>query len=437
MSLCKEFFSYVIPSLLAFALSGVYSIVDGFFVGHSIGDAGLTTINIAYPVVAFLQAAGTGIGMGGAVHYSIRRAEGRQAEAELYAGGIMLLLLLSSIVSTVFFYCAIPYILQLLGAAGDILVLGTDYLEVIVLGSVFQIFGTGLAPLIRNMGGALYAMSIMVAGFLANILLDYVFVWVMDTGVVGAAIATVLGQAVTMLGGLIYFLRRSSGRPGMRALLPRRGTAGTMPGILKVGLSPFGITFSNNITVILMNRFLISYGGNQAAACYACIVYVIVVVYLLLQGVGDGCQPLVSRYYGVRDFQLMKKTRNLAYISGIAISAVCMVLLFLCRYQAGGLFGSSDSVRIETGNVLPYFIAGLPFFAFLRVTTSVFYATKRTAMSYVLVYIEPAFLLVLLLTLPPVLGLPGVWLGIPLSQGLTAAVALILPKLSRKTDDSR
>ena len=252
----------------------------------------------------------------------------------------------------------LPYILQLLGAAGDILVLGTDYLEVIVLGSVFQIFGTGLAPLIRNMGGALYAMSIMVAGFLANILLDYVFVWVMDTGVVGAAIATVLGQAVTMLGGLIYFLRRSSGRPGMRALLPRRGTAGTMPGILKVGLSPFGITFSNNITVILMNRFLISYGGNrytysQAAACYACIVYVIVVVYLLLQGVGDGCQPLVSRYYGVRDFQLMKKTRNLAYISGIAISAVCMVLLFLCRYQAGGLFGSSDSVRIETGTCCP------------------------------------------------------------------------------------
>lgn len=78
MKLYREFFSYVIPSLLAFALSGVYCIVDGFFVGNSIGDVGLTTINIAYPAVALLQAAGTGIGMGGAVHYSIRLAAGKK-----------------------------------------------------------------------------------------------------------------------------------------------------------------------------------------------------------------------------------------------------------------------------------------------------------------------------------------------------------------------
>ena len=194
MKLYREFFSYVIPSLLAFALSGVYSIVDGFFVGNSIGDAGLTTINIAYPVVALLQAAGTGIGMGGAVHYSIRLASGKKEEAKRYTDGTVVLLLAASLVSTLVFYLAAPAVLTALGTSGQILELGISYLRIIVLGSVFQIFGTGLVPLIRNMGGAFYAMMIMVAGFLTNIVLDYVFVWLLHEGVAGAALATLIGQ---------------------------------------------------------------------------------------------------------------------------------------------------------------------------------------------------------------------------------------------------
>ena len=273
MKLYREFFSYVIPSLLAFALSGVYSIVDGFFVGNSIGDAGLTTINIAYPVVALLQAAGTGIGMGGAVHYSIRLASGKKEEAKCYTDGTVVLLLAASLVSTLVFYLAAPAVLTALGASGQILELGISYLRIIVLGSVFQIFGTGLVPLIRNMGGAFYAMMIMVAGFLTNIVLDYVFVWLLHEGVAGAALATLIGQAVTMAGGLLFFLRRGVSFHLVRSVFSRERVKGLLTGILKIGLSPFGITFSPNITIILMNRFLMDYGGEKATACYACIVY--------------------------------------------------------------------------------------------------------------------------------------------------------------------
>ncbi len=98
MSKNRTFFSCVIPSVLAFALSGVYAIVDGFFIGNSIGDIGLSTINVAYPVVALMQAIGTGIGMGGAVVYSITGASGDQKKADLYAGGTGTFLLIASIV---------------------------------------------------------------------------------------------------------------------------------------------------------------------------------------------------------------------------------------------------------------------------------------------------------------------------------------------------
>ena len=124
MSKNRTFFSCVIPSVLAFALSGVYAIVDGFFIGNSIGDIGLSTINVAYPVVALMQAIGTGIGMGGAVVYSIAGASGDQKKADLYAGGTGTFLLIASIVITALSYIFLDTVLALLGGEGDIFILG-------------------------------------------------------------------------------------------------------------------------------------------------------------------------------------------------------------------------------------------------------------------------------------------------------------------------
>ena len=97
----KTFLKYVIPSVLSFALSGIYTIVDGFFVGNSIGDLALSAVNIAYPIVAVIQALGTGIGMGGAIYYSINKAEKKEAEAKAYTAGALWLLIISSIILTV------------------------------------------------------------------------------------------------------------------------------------------------------------------------------------------------------------------------------------------------------------------------------------------------------------------------------------------------
>lgn len=173
----KTFFKYVFPSILSFALSGVYAIVDGFFVGNSIGDIGLSTVNIAYPIVAFIQAVGTGISMGGAIYYSINRAEKKEHEARMFtAGALWLMLVLSAILTVlVLLYC--NPILRLLGADGDMLSLAEEYIVIITFGTVLQIFGTGLIPFIRNLGGSFYAMIAMVAGFITNIVLDYLFVW--------------------------------------------------------------------------------------------------------------------------------------------------------------------------------------------------------------------------------------------------------------------
>ena len=433
MSEMKTFLKYVIPSVLSFALSGVYAIVDGFFVGHSIGDAGLSAINIAYPVSAFLRAAGTGIGMGGAVYYSISRAEKKEKRSKEFLSATLWLLILMSVLLTVFAFLLNRPILQLLGAEGSLLSLGMEYNAVIALGAGLQILSTGLVPFIRNHGGPLYAMISMVAGFITNIILDYLFVWVQGRGMTGAALATILGQGVTLLFSLVYFFREKlfSLRISLRRVLSL-----TAP-VIKVGLSPFGLTMTPNISLIIINWFCVIYGGDQAVAVYACIAYIICIVYLIFQGVGDGSQPVISRYYGEDQPGRLRSIRRLAYGFAILLALISCVILFAARDLIGVLFGSSHEVNLEITRIMPVFLVSVPFVAVTRVTTASFYATEESVLSYILTYIEPVLMLVLMLILPPLFG--GqimVWWSTVIARIIAAALALILKRAADRRNFS-
>lgn len=423
-----EFFSYVIPSVLAFALSGVYAIVDGFFIGNSVGDVGLAAINIAYPVTALLQALGTGIGMGGAVQYSIHRGKSQNGNPQNYFNTTILLLFSVCLLTMVLLTLTIHPVLSAFGARGELLSMGQEYLRIIVLGAVFQIFSTGFVPLIRNMGSSIVAMYAMIGGFLTNILFDYLLVWVFPYGLAGAAAATIIGQGVTMAVCVCYFIKVRTGfsLPGLSVVR----TAAI--NILRIAISPFGLTFSPNIILILMNKFAMIYGGEDAVACYAAIAYITMIIVLLLQGVGDGCQPLISRFYGQKAFAEVRETKRLAYVTAGLIAIICMILLFAVRYDAAALFGASNTVQREVAGILPYFIAGFLFLAFVRVTTSGFYATEKNNFAYILVYAEPVMLFLLLLIVPRFWGITGIWACAPLSQIITAVIALAAKKMESR-----
>lgn len=410
----KPFAACVFPAVFAFALSGIYAIVDGFFVGRSIGDTGLSAINIAYPVTALIQAAGTGTGMGGAVMYSVRLAEKRDSEAENFMKGVFFYLALTGILLTVILFPLTDPLLSLMGADGELMKPGREYLSVIVLGSVFQVFGTGVVPLIRNQGKSVQAMYCMIGGFVTNIFLDYLFVWVLRLGMAGAAWASVAGQAVTMAGGLLCMRGQK-----IPVGIPRQALS-VFFSIWRIGLAPFGITMCPMISLLLMNRASLQYGGSEGVACYACIAYVITIMYLILQGVGDGSQPLMSRFYGEDNKKEVRITRTMAYAAAAVMGVAMAVLLYWCRNGIGVLFGASETVSLAVGTDLYIFLAAVPFLAFLRVTTAGFYATEQTRFSYMIVYGEPIFLALLLPVLPAWMGLKGVWWSQTGAQILTA-----------------
>lgn len=421
MNLYKEFFRYVIPSMLAFALSGVYAIADGFFVGNAMGDSALAAINVAYPLTAFLQAVGTGIGMGGAVEYAISIGTNDRTRSRQYFGMSVILLVSSGIILTILYLFAAPPILQFFGAAGDIRVLAEEYILYITLGALFQILGTGLVPFIRNMGGAVAAMAAMIAGFCTNIILDYLLVWKFPSGMTGAAIATVIGQAVTFLVCLIYFIMKKA-RPLFHYGKHR---IPLLKNILKVGLSPFGLTFSPNITLILINKSAALIGGALAVTCYAPVSYISCIVLLLLQGVSDGSQPLLSLSHGEGDEEKTKKFRNIAYCFGFLVSVCSFIILFLVRGKAAALFGASEEITGNVAKILPIFLFGYLFVSISRVTTAYFYATGKNIWAYILIYGEVLFLFALLLIVPKLTGIYGTWLSVPVSQFFAMLLSII------------
>lgn len=415
----KQFLSYVVPSVFAFALTGIYSIIDGLFIGNSIGDAGLGAINIAYPFTALLQSVGTGIGLGGAVQYSINLHDNKTKNKEYYFYFTLILLLLFSLALAGILFVLMNPVLKAFGATGDMFTFGMEYLKFIILGSVFQVLATGLLPLVRNMGGSVFAMFAMILGFLVNILLDYLFIYIFDYGLSGAALATVIGQMITMIGCILFLVLNKASfiRP------PKHRKAEIFSKILRGGISPFGLTFAPNIVLILMNKFSMVYGGEDAVACYAVVAYINMIILLLLQGVGDGSQPLLSLYYGEQSSESVRQVRSMAYTTSAIFAILCMVGLYLSKNYVSILFGASNTVSESVSNVIPIFIVGFLPMAFLRITTSYFYATEKNTLASFLIYSELILLFLCLIIFPHFIKLNGVWISVPVSQALTAIIA--------------
>ncbi len=416
----KTFLSYIGPTVLAFALSGVYVIVDGYFVGNSLGDAGLAAISIAFPIVALFLALGTGVGMGGAVMFAISRASGKEKESRTYSGITMTLLLISAALSVAVFLPVLDPLLAGLGASGTIAQMGHDYLFILILFSATQIFGTGVVPLVRNNGGSSFAMIIMIAGFGTNIVLDWLFIWIMNMGLSGAATATAIGQAVTAVGGIAYLKRK---RVKLISSALGSGRAGR---ILKIGASAFGLTLCPEVTILLMNRFFISFSSVDSVAAFAVITYLASIVYMLLQGVGDGAQPLFSDSYGRGSMKEAGRYRFMAYIAAEIIAAVCLAALCLTKDVTGMLFGASETVQGIVSDMMLPVTAGFLFVAVSRVVISFFYATKDPVKSAVITYSEVIFLFIFLLIFAPVYGDTAIWWCMPASQVASSVLAAAL-----------
>ena len=263
--------------------------------------------------------------MGGAVYYSINVAEGNHQKAGQFIAASWWLLIAASIIFTLLTFFSAHTVLVLLGADGPVLAYATQYIRIIALGTVLQLGGTGLIPFIRNFGSSNFAMIAMLEGFITNIILDFLLVWVFNQGMAGAALVTIIGQGVTFVIALLYFVLKKK-----LHILINAGAFGFLcKSIFKVELAPFGLALTPNISLVIINRFSASYGGEKAIATYACISYIICIIYMVLQGVGDGSQPLMSKYYGEKRTDGLAEVKRMAYAFAVMLAFIGCIIMYL------------------------------------------------------------------------------------------------------------
>ena len=430
----RQFMHYVIPSMIAMLFSGFYSIVDGLFVGNSIGNVGLAAINLVYPIQVVLNATATGVGIGGSVLVSIYRGEGKERDMEHSAMQTIILLLIFGAILPIFFLGTKGIILNFLGAEGAIYKGADDYITTILIGGMLPVLGNGLNPIVRNQGKPIIATQNMVAGLVTNIVLDYVFIYKMNLGMFGAALATITAQGVVATMNVIYVIKLNHKNFKLDYILPN---IAKIKKIMKIAISPFGQTIVPSIIIILTNWKCIEYGGDGAVAIYSVISYVLACAQLLIQGIGDGVQPLFSYYFGANKERELHYVYNKAFFLCSVFSVFLMVLTMVFSVQLAKYFNISPELMNETALALKTTAFAYAFFGVTRVTSAYFYATNHTKFSNLLIYIEPIVIAPAMLWIfTELFGLSGVWMAYPAIQVILSSISLVLksPNMEHKRE---
>lgn len=427
MSLTREFSKYVLPTMAAYALMGVYVIVDGLFVGNFVGDAGLAGISIANPIYTVIGATGTGIGVGGSVISSIKSGEGDTKGSERAIGTTSALLLVVSlpIMAIVLLFSA-P-LNAFLGGEGMSLKYAVDYTNVLALGAPFQIMAAGLIPVIRNRGFVKYAMITSIISGIMNAGLDLVFVAQLKGGTAGAATATVCSQ-IFLFACCAILLSRKDQRLPIKSLIPNGKLIFHM---LKIGFAPFCLVMLPVVTIAVVNINAMAQGGEQAVAAYGVIAYVTFLIQILIQSIGDGAQPLISRYLGAGEIKTVKRLRAMNYLCGIALGFIGLAIMTLFSNQIPTWFGTSPETAAVTAHALPIFSLAYVFYGFTHASTTFFYAIDSAKFSNALVCIEAAIVAPLTYFMACLLGIEGVWWSFATVQLILGIVACVLVFRSR------
>ena len=422
----KKFCKYVFPAMLAFMFSGLYCIVDGFFVGQNIGDVGLAAINIAYPIAAFIQAVGTGIGMGGAVLISEYRGKNDENMQQHVLATTLKMLIVACIIMMIGLFLCYRPLLHFLGAEGTVYQEALIYTKIIIIGIFFQTLAVGLTPILRNFSAVLLAMMSMIIGFVTNIILDYLFVSRFQYGIAGAAWATIIGQAAALMPCMIFILfkikRYKKSKLGFNLPLS----------IIKIGCSPFGLTMSPNIILILMNKYCMMVDGSVAVAAYAVIAYVHAIILLLLQGVSDGSQPMLSFYYGCHQFNSLSIIKRYSYILATIVALLNIIIILMFNTYIPQFFNASPQASEMVIKYMPSFAISSIFAAICRVSSAYCYSTHRHQDAYLLIYGEIFILWALLIILPRWLNIDGVFYAMAFMQIIMCCVSIYVMKLKKQ-----
>ncbi len=377
----KLLLEYAPPAILSMMVTALYNIIDTFFVGHGVGENGIAATTVAFPLMMLMGAFAAWFGVGGNALAALRLGEGKHHEAERALGNTLLMLvvipLLISIVALVF----LDPMLDLLGATDANRELSREFCHIIMIGFVVQAVGTGLSNFVRTDGSPAYALVIMAAGAVVSCIANWLLVMVMGLGMTGSALATVIGQAVSAVMVLQYFVsKRCKLRLRRDAVAPNFRLIGT---IAALGLSTFAVNVAASLTSSLLNIQITNLGptdpigADGGLAVIGTVNKVVQLLFFVIMGFSVAAQPILGYNYGAQRY---RRVRSALWITIAAAIITNLVLWILCRIfsdQIMTFFGLTSNLHDFAAQTLMLITFMFPVVPFQVVGSNYFQATGQ------------------------------------------------------------
>ena len=466
----KEVLRNCIPAMVCMVISGLNTIIDGLFIGRNIGEDGLAAINIAWPVPAFIIASGIGIGVGCGINYVSALGKKHEKEAKEFLKNAFVFLACAGILYSVIFEMTAPYLMKMLGAEGKVHTLAVQYTRIIAAAALLQIFGAGLVPIVRNLNMPIQAMAATISGVCSNFVFNTIFIFVLQMGMRGAALGTVLSQVVTsVIAGVSI---KKSGALSREDVDEKAGNTGSLSCYKKAenkilsdeyieknseklysentndiikeryeeekssvyikkiffgGIASFGISLLPTWVLALTNYQCLSYGGSRTVACYAVISYLVYPAQNMLTGIADGVQPLFSMCAAKENMEKKEKQiKGVVTRLVVFVSILVMLLLFAVAPVFHKVFSLSSENYEPFVQGLRITAISLLFYGLNRLSITIMNGKGQHQEASIIIYGEaiiytPFFLFVL----PKLFLVTGIWIEPVAAAVLTEAVCVI------------
>lgn len=429
-------FRQSLPAVIGLLMMSLYNVVDTIFIGQSVGTIGIAALTIAFPIHMIIISISQTIGIGASSIISRSLGAKDHETAEQTLGNFLSINLIIGIAVTILGIIFLPFLLKVFGASDTILPYATEYMEIILYGTIFLSFMASSSNVIRAEGNAKFAMYIMLLSTIINIILDPILIFGFNMGIKGAAIATVIAQVISGLFALYYF---TSGKNSIeihaKNLILKWKTTKE---IFAIGSSSLARQGAAALVQAILNHSLGFYGGDLAIAAFGVINRVLMIIFMPMFGLLQGMQPILGFNHGAKQPQRAKDVITYTIKVATVFSTIAFAVLMIFAEPITRVFTSDAELVNLATHATRIIILTLPLIGFQIVASGVYQSLGKAFLALIVSILRQlVFLVPIILILPMYLKLDGIFYSMPIADFCAAIVVAILLHKEMKKFDSK
>ena len=416
---------YAGPAIIAMTASSLYNMIDSIFIGHGVGPLAISGLAVTFPLMNLSAAFGTLVGVGASTIMSVLLGQKNYEVANKVLGNVVVL---NTVIGLIFMSVALMFldpILYFFGASENTIVYAREYMQVILLGNVVTHLYLGLNNLVRASGNPKMAMVLTILTVILNVIFAPIFIFALNMGIRGAALATVIAQMVALVIILFYF-------SDSRKLLHFRKGIFRMDiriakDSLSIGLAPFLMNSAACLVTLFINQQLKSYSGDLAIGAYGIVNRISLLFIMINMGLNQGMQPIAGYNYGARKYSRVREVymKTVKYATFVALAG--FIVSIAIPHAAVSVFTSDPQLIDLAAKGLVLINLMLPLVGFQMVTSNLFQCLGMINKSIILsMSRQLLFLLPMLYVLPMFLDSKGIWISFPIADFLSSLLTFIM-----------